>query len=85
MSDEFNIYKEIKNELVNNEVNKKVKDYSKNRYELETYYRVGKLLSDAGKHYGEGIIKKYSEKLTNELGNVLIQAVQSPIKLISFI
>ena len=68
MSDEFNIYKEIKNELVNNEVNKRIKDYSKNRYELETYYRVGKLLSDAGKHYGEGIIKKYSVRLTNELG-----------------
>ena len=26
------------------------------------------MLSDAGKHYGEGIIKKYSVRLTNELG-----------------
>ena len=26
------------------------------------------MLSEAGKHYGEVIIKKYSEKLTNELG-----------------
>jgi len=33
-----------------------------------TYYNVGKLLSEAGKHYGEGIIKEYSIKLTKELG-----------------
>ena len=61
-------YDEIKNELINNEVYKKVKDYSKNRSDLNTYYNVGKLLSLAGKHYGEGIIKEYSIKLTNELG-----------------
>ncbi len=56
----MNYYNEIKNELINNEVYKKVKDYSKNRNDLMTYYNVGKLLSEAGKHYGEGIIKKYS-------------------------
>ena len=61
-------YNEIKRELIANETNKKVKDYSKNRYELEKYYNVGKLLSEAGKHYGEGIIKEYSNKLTKELG-----------------
>ncbi len=38
-----NYYNEIKNELINNEVYKKVKDYSKNRNELSTYYNVGKL------------------------------------------
>ena len=27
-----------------------IKDYSKNRSDLETYYNVGKLLSEAGKH-----------------------------------
>ena len=43
----MNYYSEIKRELINNEVNKKVKDYSKNKYELETYLRVGKLLIDA--------------------------------------
>ena len=64
----MNYYKEIKKELVENEIYKKVKDYSKNKYELEKYYNVGKLLFDAGKHYGEGIIKEYSKKLTNELG-----------------
>ena len=64
----MNYYDEIKQELINNEVYKKVKDYSKNRSDLKTYYNVGKLLSDAGKRYGEGIIKKYSLRLTKELG-----------------
>jgi predicted nuclease of restriction endonuclease-like (RecB) superfamily len=64
----MNYYSEIKDNLVNNEVYKRVKDYSKNRSDLNTYYDVGKLLSLAGKHYGEGIIKEYSKRLTNELG-----------------
>ena len=64
----MNYYNEIKNELINNEVSKKVKDYSKNRSDLNTYYKVGKMLSEAGKHYGEGIIKEYSRRLTSELG-----------------
>ena len=60
-------YKEIKQELVNNEINKRIKDYSKNRSDLNAYYNVGKLLSEAGKHYGESIIKEYSYKLSIEL------------------
>ena len=64
----MNYYSEIKNELINNEITKKVKDFSKNKSDLTTYYNVGKLLSAAGKHYGEGIIKEYSERLTKELG-----------------
>ena len=64
----MNYYNEIKTEIINNEITKKVKDYSKNRSDLNTYYNVGKLLSEAGKHYGEGIIKEYSKRLTYELG-----------------
>ena len=64
----MNYYNEIKTELINNEITKRVKDYSKNRSDLTTYYNVGKLLSEAGKHYGEGIIKEYSKRLTNEFG-----------------
>ena len=60
-------YNEIKTELINNEITKKVKNYSINRSDLTTYYNVGKLLAEAGKHYGEGIIKEYSEKLTADL------------------
>ena len=63
----MNYYEQIKNEIVNNEITKRVKDYSKNKSDLTTYYNVGKLLSEAGKHYGEGIIKEYSEKLSKEL------------------
>ena len=64
----MNYYNEIKNELINNEITKRVKDYSKNKSDLTTYYNVGKLLSEAGKHYGEGIIKEYSNRLIKELG-----------------
>ena len=64
----MNYYNEIKNELVNNEIYKRVKDYSKNRHDLSTYYNVGKLLSEAGKSYGDDIIKEYSRRLTSELG-----------------
>ena len=60
----MNYYNEIKTELINNEITKKVKNYSINRSDLTTYYNVGKLLAEAGKHYGEEIIKEYSEKLT---------------------
>ena len=64
----MNYYEEIKEQIINNEISRRVKDYSKNRSDLNTYYNVGKLLSEAGKHYGEGIIKEYSIRLTNELG-----------------
>jgi hypothetical protein len=64
----MNYYKKIRENLLNNEIYKKVKDYSKNKSDLDTYYKIGKLLSEAGKHYGEGIIREYSKKLTSELG-----------------
>ena len=67
-------YKKIKEELINNEVNRKVKNYSINRSDLTTYYNVGKMLAQAGKHYGEGIIKEYSKRLTNELGKGYTQS-----------
>ena len=60
-------YTEIKEELIKNEVYKKVKDYSKNRSDLQTYYNVGKMLSEAGKNYGERIVEEYSNKLVKEL------------------
>lgn len=62
-----NYYSNIKDKLLSNEINNNVKDYSKNKSDLITYYEVGKLLSEAGKHYGEGIIKEYSLKLQYDL------------------
>ena len=64
----MNYYEEIKKELINNEVYKREKDYSKNRSDLNTYYVAGKLLGEAGKSCGESIIKKYCNRLTKELG-----------------
>ena len=69
----MNYYNEIKTELIKNEAYKQVKDYSKNRHDLETYYNVGKLLivAQGGEErakYGNGLIKEYSKRLTEELG-----------------
>ncbi len=69
----MNYYNEIRKELINNEVYKKVKDYSKNKSDLNTYYNVGKLLieaqgGEARAKYGDVLIKKYSNKLTKKLG-----------------
>ena len=63
-------YDNIKKYLINNEIYKRVKDYSKNRSDLTTYYNVGKELSEAGKHYGEGIVKKYSKQLKVDLNKI---------------
>ena len=64
----MNYYNEIKNELINNEINRTVKNYSINKSDLNAYYNVGRMLSEAGNHYGEGIIKESSKRLTYELG-----------------
>ena len=66
-------YSNIKQELINNQIYKKVKDYSKNRNDLEMYYKVGKLIVEAQggesrAKYGDNLIKDYSKRLTNELG-----------------
>ena len=82
----MNYYNEIKNELINNEINRKVKNYSINRSDLNTYYNVGKILSEAGKHYGEGIIKEYSQKLKFDLNkNYSIRLLYRMIKYYNFI
>ena len=64
----MNYYDEIKEKLLKNEVYAKVKDYSKERNKVLTYFEVGKLLSEAGKEYGNDIIGKYADKLTIEVG-----------------
>ena len=68
-----NYYELIKNEIINNEVYSKVKDYSKNRHDLQTRYNIGKLLIEAQggekrAKYGDNLIKEYSKKLINEVG-----------------
>ena len=56
-------YNQIKNKLIDDEVYSKVKEYSKERHRVITYFEVGKMLSEAGKHYGEDIIGNFSKKL----------------------
>ena len=82
----MNYYDEIKNELVNNEINRKVKNYSINKSDLNTYYNVGKMLSEAGKHYGEGIIKEQSKRLKNDLKkNYSIRLLYRMLKYYNFV
>lgn len=64
----MNYYKEIKNKIIDNETYERVKDYSKERHRVITYYEIGKLLNEAGKKYGANIIKQYSKKLVIEVG-----------------
>ena len=64
----MNYYNEIKNKLIDNEVYSKVKDYSKERHTVITYFEIGKLLNEAGGKYGDNIIDEYSKKLVMEVG-----------------
>ena len=71
--DIMDYYDEIKNKLINNEIYKQIKDYSKNKNDLNTYYEVGRLLIEAQggekrAKYGDNLIKEYSIKLSKELG-----------------
>ena len=61
-------YDEIKNKIIDNETYERVKDYSKERHRVITYYEIGKLLNEAGGKYGANIIKQYSKKLVIEVG-----------------
>lgn len=64
----MNYYNEIKNKLIDNEIYSRVKDYSKERHKVITYFEIGKLLNEAGSKYGDNIIEEYSKKLINEVG-----------------
>ena len=64
----MNYYDEIKNKLIDNEIYSRVKDYSKERNTVITYFEIGKLLNEAGGKYGDNIIDEYSKKLVLEVG-----------------
>ena len=61
-------YEEIKSKIIDNETYERVKDYSKERYRVITYFEIGKLLNEAGGKYGDNIINEYSKKLVIEVG-----------------
>ena len=69
---EENAYVEIKNELIQSVIDKKVDTYFTNRNELAHYYNVGKMIVDAQggesrAKYGDSLIKKISQRLSKEL------------------
>ena len=64
----MNYYNEIRNKLIDNEIYRKVKDYSKERNRVKTYFEIGKLLSEAGSKYGKSIINEFSKKLMVDVG-----------------
>ncbi len=64
----MNYYNEIKNKIIDNEVYTKVKDYSKERHRVTTYFEIGRLLNEAGGKYGDNIIDEYSKRLVLEVG-----------------
>ena len=64
----MNYYKEIKNKIIDNEIYGKVKDNSKERNRVITYFEIGRLLHEAGSKYGDRIIEEYSKKLVLEVG-----------------
>ena len=64
----MNYYNEIKTKLIDDEIYSKVKDYSKERHKVITYFEIGKLLTEAGGKYGDNIIDEYSKKLIIEVG-----------------
>ena len=64
----MNYYNEIKNKIIDNETYEKVKDYSKERHKVITYFEIGRLLTEAGGKYGDNIIDEYSKKLVIEVG-----------------
>ena len=64
----MNYYNEIKNKLIDNEVYSKVKDYSKERHKVITYFEIGRLLTEVGGKYGDNVIDEYSQKLVVEVG-----------------
>ena len=65
---EENYLENIRGYIISEQARTIVRDYNANKSKLETYYNIGKELSEAGKHYGEGIVKKYAIELTNEFG-----------------
>lgn len=65
---EENYLENIRSYIISEQARTIVRDYSANKSKLETNYNIGKELSEAGKNYGEGIVKKYAKELTKEFG-----------------
>jgi hypothetical protein len=58
----------IRSEIINGNAKLIAKNYQINNVKLAMNYNIGKELAEVGKHYGEGIVKKYAKELTVEFG-----------------
>ena len=63
-----NYLENIRNEIINGNAKVIAKNYQINNVKLTMNYNIDKELAEAGKHYGEGIVKKYAKELTVEFG-----------------
>jgi len=59
----------VKTEIINGNAKVAAKNYQINNVKLTMNYNIGRKLVEAGKHYGEGIVKKYASILTKEFGS----------------
>ena len=62
----MDFYTEIKDRLLDCEIYDTVKDYSKERNRVVTYFEAGKLLYEAGRKYGKDVVGEYAKKLILE-------------------
>ena len=57
-----NYLENIRSEIINGNAKVVAKNYQINNVKLTMNYNTGKELAEAGKHYGEGIVKKYAKE-----------------------
>ena len=62
-------FKELKSLILENETFEMIKDDSKEKYKVMTYFEIGGLIYEAEKHYGKEIIEQYIESLKKDFGN----------------
>ncbi len=66
MTDDY--LENISIEIINGNAKVVAKNYQINNVKLTMNYNIGKELAETGKHYGEGIVKKYAKELTRKFG-----------------
>ena len=66
MTDDY--LENISSEIINGNAKVVAKNYQINNVKLTMNYNIGKELAETGKHYGEGIVKKYAKELTRKFG-----------------
>ena len=61
-------FKELKSIILDNEAYEAIKDDSKEKNKVMTYFEIGGLIYEAEKHYGKEIIEQYTESLKKDFG-----------------